>query len=278
MTSRASIELTDQDIAFLVGQTDPKLLASIDIIRSDPRFLDSMLESHAQDIVRHVMSMDQATVLSTVTPRFLFEAMLRSARKELGSRSYTVERGPLQRIPVFDAEEVLAFMRDNAVVKYLAAMLTSFTRIRSFTRPVRVRKGIWRRIRFNDMDMDSLMRSCESVAEDQRFGYYKRIADLSLFITGIFPEYSSLDTRAGRDSPRPYMFGRRVRSSEDYEKEGSRFYKLAARHPTASLDGSSRLLERMGENFRLAKKPLNYLSERYLDFRRGTFFGPSSST
>lgn len=273
----ASMEFTEQDIAFLVAETDRKLLASVDIIKTDAKFVDSILESRAQDIVRRAMSMDQASLLSSITPRFLFEAMLRAARKELAARSYTIERGPLQRIPVFDTGEVVHFLSDDAIVKYLARMLTSFTRIRSYSRPVRIRKGIWRRIRFNDMDIDSLMRYCESIDEEQRFAYYKRIADVCLFIVGIFPEFAGTDMNFGRRTTLPLIFGRRPRSSEDYENEGRRFYKLASRHQSAKIDGSSRLLDTMADGFSRAKKPLNYMSERYLDFRKGTFFSPSST-
>ena len=271
------IEFTEQDIAFLVSETDRRLLASIDIIKTDATFVDSILESRAPEIVRRAMSMDQASLLSSITPRFLFEAMLRAARKDLAARSYTIERGPLQRIPVFDTGEVVRFLRDDAVVKYLARMLTSFTKIRSFSLPVRVRKGLWRRIRFNDMDIDSLMRYCDGIDEEQRFDYYKRIADLCLFIVGIFPEFAGPDVSFGRSMTRPLIFGRRLRSSEDYENEGRRFYKLASRHQSAKIDGSSRILETIGDGFNLAKKPLNYASERYLDFRKGTFFASSSS-
>ncbi len=273
-----SIEFTERDIDFLVAETDRKLLASIDVIKTDAKFVDSILESKARDIVQRAMSMDEASMLSSITPRFLFEAMLRSARKELAARSYTIERGPFQRIPVFDTGEVAHFLSDDAVVKYLARMMTSFTRIRSFSRPVRIRKGIWRRIRFNDMDVDSLKSYCESIDEEQRFAYYKRIADLCLFIVGIFPEYAGPAMNSGRSAARPPIFGRRQRSSEDYEAEGRRFYQLASRHYSARVDGTSQLLETMGDGFNLAKKPLNYISERYLDFRKGTFFSPSPST
>lgn len=33
------------------------------------------------------------------------------------------------------------------------------------------------------------MRFCEAVEEDLRMGLYKRIADISLFILGIFPDF-----------------------------------------------------------------------------------------
>jgi hypothetical protein len=216
-------------------------------------------------------------IVASITPRFLFEAVLRAARKELAARAYTLERSSTQRIPIFDTGEVLSFIQDEAVLKYLARMLTSFTHIRSFTWPVRVRKGIWRRIRFSDMDLDSLMRYCETVDETQRFEHYKRIADLCLFIVGIFPEYAGMDTGGPGDRRQAIIPGRRRRSPDDYEREGRRFYKLASEHRDAALLGSSTLLKRMGDGFHLAKKPLNFISERYLDFTKGLLFPSAAS-
>ena len=72
---------------------------------------------------------------------------------------------------------------------YLAEMLVSFTRIESFTLPVRVRKGIWRKYRFNDLNVDSLIRYCQAVDEEYRFRFYKRIADVCLFLASARSGY-----------------------------------------------------------------------------------------
>jgi hypothetical protein len=265
-----------QDVAFLLGESTPELLNRIDIIKDDPTFVDSLLESHAPQIVRRIMASSQ-DVVASITPGFLFEALLRAARTELASRIYTLERSSIQRIPVFDTEQVLRFMQNDAVVKYLARMLTSFTRVHSFTWSVRVRKGVWRRIRFNDMDVDLLIRYCETLDEPQRYEYYKRIGDLCLFTVGIFPEYAPSDTGSARGERNALAFGRRQRSAEEYEQEGRRFYELAAEHRDALVLGSRSVLEQIGGSFHLAKKPLNFISERYLDFRKGVLFPSSPS-
>ena len=116
-------------------------------------------------------------------------------RKEFENQTYTVERTATQKIPVFDTPEVVRFLDNNLVLKYLADMLSSFTQIEGFTSPVRLRKGIWHKIRFNDMDIDSLVKFCEPVDEEHRFHFYKRIADLCLLILGMFPDYVATDYR-----------------------------------------------------------------------------------
>ena len=95
-------------------------------------------------------------------------------------------------------------------------MLASFTRVESYVRPVRVRRGVWRKVRYNDMDVDSLLRFCAEADERQRLRFYKRIADVCLFVTGIFRDYAS---SAGG----VVGAGRGRRTLEDYETEGRRF-------------------------------------------------------
>ena len=123
------------------------------------------------------------------------------------------------------------------------------------------------------MDIDSLVRFCQTVDKEHRFGLYKRIADLCLFILGMFPEYVTMDYRypsSGEASPR--LFGRLRRSAEDYEEEGKRFYKLAGEHRDATLLDIAGVLQQLGDKFNLAKKPLNYISEHFLQFRKGKLF------
>jgi len=266
-------ELSESDILFLVKTVDPALLSKMDAIKYDRDIIESMMEQQTRKLFQRIMSMDEETVTTTITPRFLFEILLRTAQRDLEGQAYTVERTATQRIPVFDGREVVSFLNNKAVLKYLADMLTSFTRIESFTLRVRVRKGIWRKIRFNDMDIDNLLRFCQSLDEEHRFSSYKRIADLCLFVLGMFPEYITMDYRYPSSSDaRPRLFGRLRRSIEDYEEEGRRFYKLAEEHRDATLLDMVEVLHQLHNKFNLAKKPLNFISERYLQFRRENLF------
>lgn len=58
-------------------------------------------------------------------------------------------------IPVFDSKELVSLLSESSVLIYLADMLSSFTKIESYTLLLKSRKGIWKKIRFNDMDVKS---------------------------------------------------------------------------------------------------------------------------
>ncbi len=266
-------DFSEGDILFLIETVNPRLLAKIDTIKDDPEIIEGMMEHESHRLFSRIMLDSAETVMTMISPRFLFEILLRTARKDLESQAYTVERTANQKIPFFDTQEVLCLINNTVILKYLADMLNSFTRIESFTLPVRVRKGVWRRIRFNDMDLDSLLRFCQTVDEERRFGFYKRIADLCLFILGMFPEYVVMDYHhSSSGEVRPKLFGRLVRSAEDYEEEGKRFYKLAREHKDATSLELTEILQQLHDKFNMAKKPLNYISEHFLRFRKDKLF------
>jgi hypothetical protein len=136
-----------------------------------------------------------------------------------------------------------------------------------------VRPGIWRRLRINDLDVDSLVRYAQVLDEAQRFGIYQRIADASLFLAGIFPECIEVQQRYPRSGqPRFRMRSSLLHSLEDYEAYGRTFYRLAARHQQARIQGLDHVLAVLSEQFILAEKPLTFLAERYLALRKHRLF------
>lgn len=248
-------------------------MSKIDTIKGDPSIIEGMLEQENERLFKRIMLMGEEEILTKIPPRFLFEILLRRSVKELKSQSYTFERTASQNIPVFDAKKVVKFLTRKVILKYLADMLSSFTKIESFTIPVRVRRGIWQKIRFNDMDIDSLSTFCGAVDEEYRFGFYKRIADVCLFILGIFPEYAQSDYRYPSGELRPKIPGRLRRSADEYEEEGRRFYRLAAEHEEARIANLDEVFWQLHEEFNLARKPLDFISHRYLRFKRHKLFG-----
>ncbi|MGQ9492628.1 MAG: hypothetical protein ACUVR2_02550 [Anaerolineae bacterium] len=256
-----------QDIMYLVETLLPQRNDRehlVEIIKDDEDFIEAMLGD--EKIFDRIMR-DEA-ILLRVTPKLFFSVLLRQARKDLQQASYTIEFRSRQKIPVFDTEQVVDLLEDRNICEYLAEMLASFTRIESYTWPVRVRRGVWFKYRFNELDIDSLIRLSQSVEENYRFALYKRIADVCLFLTGMFPEY----VQAGSSTPES-LWRKSKKDLEEYEEEGKQFYRLAAQHEAAIFMDLSQVLDKLAESFTLAEKPLKFLSEHYLPMRKHQLFG-----
>lgn len=269
MTGKTLMHLSEYDIRFIVETVDINLMGKLEVIKDDREILDRMLDMHAEDLFRRI-NYAGTGILSRVTPRLLFEILLRKTSQEIGNKSYIMERTATRKIPVFDTQEVCIFLHNKDIQAYLAEMLDSFTRTESFTLRVRVRKGIWRKIRYSDMDIRSLRYMCECVDEEHRFKFYKRIGDLCLFTLGMFPEYAMRDGNSLQSGM--LLQHSALRKSISYQEEGKRFYGLAAKHEAASLLGLSQLFNRLYEDFDLATRPLNYISEHYLQFKKQQLF------
>ena len=239
------------------------------IIQQDVDFRNKYI---SDDKVFRAVINDECALLK-ISPMLYFEILLRKAARDLSLTSYTLEKTLTMSIPVFDTGDLVALLSEESLLIYLADMLSSFTRIESYTVTFRIGKGVWRKIRFNDLDIRSLMSFCEIVDDFYRFGLYKRIADICLFMLGVFPEYTERNYRyplsgqlrpGGGSSPRI--------NPKDYEKEGRRFYKLAAEHASARDLEMENVFRALHEDFHKAKKPLNFIAERYLQYKRQMIF------
>ena len=209
--------------------------------------------------------MNDEEVFLKISPSLYFEVLLRRALKELETATHTVERSGSQSIPVFDVGEVVDLLAGPKLLEYLAQMLVSFTKVHSYVASVRVRRGIRRRVRHNDMDIDSLLRLCAAADEKDRLSFYKRIADVCLFVSAVFPKHAARDSRyPASGQPRPPTIGRLQRSMEDYETEGRRFYSLAQQHPTAHALDLSDVFGLLRQHFTSARKPLSFIATHYL--------------
>lgn len=94
------------------------------------------------------------------------------------------------------------------------------------------------------------------VKKESRPALFKRIADIALFLSGIYPDHTPLFIAC------PLNAFRSRRTLQDYEAEGRRFYELAARemdplHVRAAC-------WTLSGHFTLARHALNTLSDRYL--------------
>jgi hypothetical protein len=265
--------LSERDLDFLVETASPEVADKLRlkmILKEDADFRHKFVGD--ERVFRRVMGDDD--VFLKISPTLFFETLLRKAATDLEKMNYTLETAGTMRIPVFDAKDVVGLLTKEALLVYLADMLSSFTRVESYAISFRERKGVWHKIRFNDMDMQSLMSFCDVVEGEHRLGLYKRIADLCLFILGLFPDYVAREHRYPFSGHlRPQMPGKRRMNPEDYVEEGRKFYRLAAEHPSAKEMDLSEVFRALHGNFQQAKKPLNFIAEHYLHSKRHQLFG-----
>lgn len=242
--------LPERDLNFLVGMAAPEAAdkeALKRYVKEDPTFRESMV------VDRKVFAgVSGKTPLNLgISPELYFEVLLRAAMLEMEKKTHTVERSSSQRIPIFDIRETLEFLRRENVISYLVHLLSSF---------VAVEKGTLR-----DIDIDALFSLGKAASGQTRFLVYKRIADVCLFVLGITPEYLTYDYC--------YLFSKQLipltaepkRSMSEYEGFGQAFYDLASKEKSAEIAELDRILQMFSDNFNLAKKPLNYLSEHYFN-------------
>lgn len=253
---------SDQDMAFIAATLAdrPEDVVALRAKLDRSEFLDVALED---DRLLERIRTDQDIALK-LSPRLLFGILLRRVARDIREARYTMERiGTVQSVPIFDTARVKQLLDDEHVLEYLSGMLASF--VRTDTYEVRLhRAGRVQRLRFSDLSMDDMIRLADLVEESWRFPVLRRIADIALFVTGLFPGHVfSRGTYARRMLP-GRIIGGEWRSLEEYEQQGAAFYRRAAEHEAASMYGLRRVLEQLSDNFPAARKPLSLLSDRYL--------------
>ena len=136
--------ITEGDLDFLVETSIPEIQDKgrmKAILREDEDFRKSFILE--EKVFQRVMNDEEAFL--KISPGLFFEILLRRAGEDLKTRGYTLEKDRTRKIPVFDGQEVGGFLNREPLLRYLADMLSSFTKIESYTIPILIRKGIWRR-------------------------------------------------------------------------------------------------------------------------------------
>lgn len=265
------LRFTEADLDFLIQIVSPEVSDKSGlkrIIREDEDFRNRFLTE--ERVFQRLL--DDEEILLKITPRLFFEILLRKALDDLQKIGFTIEKSLTMRVPVFDTQGVADLFRKENMLDYMAVMLSSFTRIESYAVSFRIKKGFWKTIRFNDMDIQSLMSFCEVMEEEYRLGLYKRIADICLFMLGLFPDYTEREYQYPfSGQPRPPVAGQPRISPEEYEEKGRQFYQLAARHQAAR--DLANVFQALCDGFQEARKPLNFMAEHYLHGTRRQLFG-----
>ncbi len=270
---RIKTVLSDGDADFLIDTVSPEVRNRSrlkKILREDSDIRNSYVTD--EKTFQKVLNEEESFV--RISPALFFEILLRKTARDLQEAGYTFEISGRGKVPVFDTPEIVDLLRKEDLIVYLADMLSSFTRVQSYSFSIRVRKGIWKRFRFNDLDIASLLSLSQAADQEYRFPFYKRIADICLFILGIFPDFVAREYRYPHsDQLRPHIRGRLRMSPEDYAAEGRKFYQLAAEHPSARELCLEEVFRELQRSFDKAKKPLNFIADHYLPRTRDKYFG-----
>lgn len=199
-----------------------------------------------------------------ISPYMLFSVLLRRVRTDLGKETYVFEvESKGKRIPVFEARAVAELLANRPALDYLVELLVSFVRTNGGVMYWRER-GAWRKKQFSDIDIDDMIELARIIDPRMRPSLYRRIADLTLFLSGIFPDYAT------RFAAHPVGILTSRRTLKDYEQQGKRFYRVAERE--TDQDQLRPLFALLSERFILARRALNTLSDRYLKSYRARYF------
>jgi hypothetical protein len=216
------------------------------------------------------------------SPFLTFAVAVHGVARRLARTTYIDEWvGPRQRVPVFAVEPLRHLLDDPLRRFFFVELLASYTHVVSGSTWTATRRG-WRRRRFSELDPVQLAGLLEAVPPSERPGVLRRLGDLALFLTGVFPDHTAR-TALGRPSAEVQL----LRSAhveparvppgsqnafELLELLGARWYRLTVRlSPVPS--GSVEVLTAMAEHFTDARRILNVVTDTYLFPLREQWFG-----
>jgi len=263
--------LTDSDLA-LLGETGP-------LRRQPDRILERLARPETYEAVFGPGGADEPFLRAS--PFLTFAVAVHRAAEELGASTFTREWvAPRQRVPVFDAHVLRDFVGDPLRRLFLVELLASYTHVASGSVWVQTARG-WRRRRFSELDPVRLASLLEVVDERDRPGVYRRLGDLALFLTGVFPDHTALHGLGGVGRSRLLRSGGLTDAEPGREAEGvsvlellgPRWYRMAVRQVRGPLTGTMRATADMAAHFPGARRILNFVTDRFLFPFRSHWFG-----
>ena len=266
-------QLSDSDLGLLASATGAR-----DDVRRDPTRLEAQIDSPAT--FRLLFSEPGRDPLLRGTPFLIFAVLIHRVVRDLGQASFVEEWvGPRQRVPVFDTTGLKDFGADPLRRFFLVQLLASYTNVASGSMLVKTSRG-WRRRRFSELDPMRLIELAELVPEPERPSVYRRLGDLSLFLSGVFPDYAAerlIAERERRGLERALRPADREQSQGRdgiwlLERLGRRAYRIAQQGADRGAPMAG-VLGDVSENFAVARRVLNFMTDRYLYPMRRQWFG-----
>jgi hypothetical protein len=259
--------LTEHDLGVL-ALADDTLVDTADLRRLLARE-PNRLESYLGDPRVYERVFEDKEMIPGLSPILVFALLVHRAMRDLESVSYVSEwTGAGERLPVFDVESLRVFIEDIVRRHLIIEFLSSFTRVTSGSVWVRTRRG-YRKRRYSELDPLALAEMVESMPAERRASGYRRLGDVALFLTGVFPDYTARHPLSAVGRARLADFTG-VSEREDLGLEYVRFLEVVGSHWYGRAASSSRLhpgrepLADMAANFTLARRFLNYLADTHL--------------
>ena len=226
---------------------------------------------------------DPAQGLIGASPFLLFAIAVHRTADRLRTTTFVEERWTSrQRLPMFDVESLRQVLVETNRY-FLVELLASYTHVVSGATWQRTRRG-WRRRRFSELDLNRLAELLDAVDPAERTGVYHQLGDLVLFLTGVFPDHSSLLDVGPVALPRLARLSQLPDGSpaegldglELLEELGRRFYTLAVAsarfHGAPSTPGLT-IVAQIAERFRDTRRALNLVTDWYVFPLREGWFG-----
>ncbi len=268
--------MTPRDLAVLLRLAGvPEAHHDAALLR-DPGIVDRTLASpEAAELLLHGGDPDpDREPIVRASPFLTFAVAVERLREELRGATYVQEWvGPRQRIPLLGADDLRELLEDGQRRVFLAALLSSYTRVASGTVWSATPRGPRRR-RFSELDPVGLAATLDALPEARHPAVHRRLGDLSLFLAGVFPDHTSsrafrpidlqrLGRAAAVAGPSGEVLGAALETKGGVgllDGLGARWYRLAAR----AQEPSSRMLDAMADRFTEARRALNVLADRHL--------------
>lgn len=266
---------SDADLSLLAAAAGNRSAADLlSDLRANAGYLEALLSDSR--VFAALFASPEHDALLRASPFLIFAILIHRAAADLARTGFVQEWvAPGRRVPMFQVEELRDFARNSVHRLFLAELLASYTHVASGSFLVQTARG-WRRRRFSELDPMRFIELIEVAPERERPTLYRRLGDLSLFLTGVFPDH------AGRLLP-PAQRGRlgriltqgRSRQSDAWpapvsgdlgllEQLGRRSYRLAWQATDEIGGARSTVLTDFSERFDQARRTLNFVTDRYL--------------
>ena len=274
--------LGDGDLAFLAEVSDVSERSvgdAVALLRSRHDLIERAL-AHPRLYERLFHKGAGSEPLVRASPFLIFAVLIHRCARELSTASYVDEWvGPRRRLPVFDVRALREFVSDPSHRVFLAELLASYTHVASGAVWARDRRG-WRRRKLSELDPVRLASLLDVVSEEERPGIYRRLGDVSLFLTGVFPDHSAVWPSSAIEAARlkrvalstlrepgekpDVMDEGEVEGVGPLEQLGQRWYRMACATARPPHTYSLRVVAAVAERFREARRILNFLTDHHL--------------